>query len=201
MREIPVFVGCDAVTPSRGVIVDFKGSNPTFNLADEKVETRLGGEIPPRLLDLLEIACGIYAADQQVRRGGDTRRRWGEDCRRAFRFNIAVRDLGFWQRPDVNDALVETVHFLTEDDASFAFVQSSSPASAQAYFPFDPEGRGAFTADDIILFSGGLDSLAGTVETLATTDRNVVLVTHTAAPKVRTFQKALAEKVAARFPG
>ena len=70
MREVPVFVGCHAVTPSGGVIVDFKGSNPTFNLADEKVETRLGGEIPPRLLDLLEIACGIYAADQQVRRGG-----------------------------------------------------------------------------------------------------------------------------------
>ena len=95
MREVPVFVGCHAVTPSSGVIVDFKGSNPTFNLADEKVETRLGGEIPPRLLDLLEIACGICAADQQVRRGGDTRRRWGEDWRRAFRFNFAVRDLRF----------------------------------------------------------------------------------------------------------
>lgn len=51
----------------------------------------------------------------------------------------------------------------------------------------------------MILFSGGLDSLAGTVEVLAARGTKVALVSHRSAPKIVDAQKYLVERLQSRF--
>ena len=53
----------------------------------------------------------------------------------------------------------------------------------------------------VALFSGGLDSLSGAVDTLATTDASLVLVSHHAQPGTKQVQRKLAQALDARFPG
>ena len=55
--------------------------------------------------------------------------------------------------------------------------------------------------DEVILFSGGLDSFSGALETLATTDRRIALVTHQSAQKLISHQLRLAKELSKRFPG
>ena len=52
-----------------------------------------------------------------------------------------------------------------------------------------------------VLFSGGLDSLSGAVETLASTDASLVLVSHQSQPGTKQVQRELAQALNARFPG
>ncbi len=52
-----------------------------------------------------------------------------------------------------------------------------------------------------MLFSGGIDSLAGAVETLVQTSRRIALVSHRSAPKILPHQTALAAELQRRFPG
>jgi hypothetical protein len=54
--------------------------------------------IPPRLLDLLEIAAYVYCADRWSYRGTKSAveyQAWSRD----FAFHIKVRDFKFWSRP------------------------------------------------------------------------------------------------------
>jgi hypothetical protein len=57
----------------------------------------------------------------------------------------------------------------------------------------------AFTPDEVILFSGGLDSFAGTVEQLAEHGKNVALVSHRSASKIAGVQKQLVDESRSRF--
>ncbi len=113
---------------------------------------------------------------------------------------IAVRDLAFWQRQDVKETLSETLGFLSEDWWRFDFVANQHPIELQQYL-----GLKEFEADlsggtSIVLFSGGLNSLAGAVHELLHTNRHVVLVSHRNLPIVGKRQKELAGKLAATHP-
>ena len=60
--------------------------------------------------------------------------------------------------------------------------------------------RGAFKADEVVLFSGGLDSLSGAIEELSTGEKNVALVSHRSSPKIFEYQKQLVEELKREFP-
>ena len=53
--------------------------------------------------------------------------------------------------------------------------------------------------DSVILFSGGLDLLAGAIETLERTTDNVILVTHRSAQKMIPFQDGLVEALPSQY--
>jgi hypothetical protein len=44
--------------------------------------------------------------------------------------------------------------------------------------------------DEVVLFSGGLDSLSGAIEELSTDGKRVALVSHRSSPKIYDHQKA-----------
>lgn len=141
--------------------LNLRHPNRTFRLEIEDISRALAATVPDRLVDLLEIASYVFAADGEVSRGGDVRRDWGDDWRRRLRLRIPVRDQAFWLRADVGAALTAALRFLSEDVWSFEFVASTAPAALQEYLPLDPRDATRFQADEVALFSGGVDSLAG----------------------------------------
>lgn len=201
MRERAVYVGLKKPRKRDDIEILFAGSNVNFHLRTESVTAKLRTTIPDRLLDFLEIAAAVYAADSLTSRGGPARKRWGEDWRRRFEFTVAVRDPTFWRSDGRAEALARAVDFLSEDTATFTFIPGTAAPPATRYFDFEPHADGAFIADDVVLLSGGLDSLAGAVELLETTTHNVVFVTHLSAPKVESRQTKLVYQLLERYPG
>ncbi len=92
------------------------------------------------------------------------------------------------------------MEFLTGDHFEFEFVQADYTAGVAGFLNLDPS-EGAFSAEQVIMFSGGLDSFAGALETLATVPGNVILVSHQSAPKVAARQNELAKFLEERFRG
>jgi 7-cyano-7-deazaguanine synthase in queuosine biosynthesis len=180
------------------LIVRINGRQPTFRLATDALETKALRELDPVLLDLMEIASTVFAADGAIPRGGRTRPGMGADWYRRFDFEIPVRHPELWQRDDVAAALREAVETLTEDSVSFRFTPAAPDPVPQPYLDLDPAGA-SFEADEVILFSGGLDSFAGALELLATTSSRVVLVTHRSAQKAIPRQVELGQYLAERF--
>jgi 7-cyano-7-deazaguanine synthase in queuosine biosynthesis len=176
---------------------------PNVFLALEDVSRVLWTDVPDVFLDLLDVAAYVYAADQAVKRGGDTDRNWGEDWRRLLHFAVPVRRPDLWNTPAVRDALVDTLSFLSEDQYDFRFDPHLDPEKAPSYLQF---GRGRFADPirDVLLFSGGLDSLAGAVQEAVADRTTVILVQHRSNPKVagvhRRLLSALAGKAAAAPP-
>lgn len=182
------------------ISVRFRGSFPNFTLDADKLRAKALSEIDPLCDDFLEIASTVFVADSTVSRGGDKRTGMGQDWRREFSFKIPVRQPEFWQRPDVVEALTDAVSFLTDDTFHFAFKEGDFSQPKEPFLEFDPAGP-RFEASEVILFSGGLDSFAGALETLATTSQKVLLVSHQSAQKVIPRQDKLGAYLAHRFPG
>lgn len=156
--------------------------------------------VPKRTLDLLEIAAYVYAADRKTLRGRPDQLEYHAWSRR-FRFRIKVRDAAFWKRKEVGKALARALTFLT-GDASFEFEfeggHSTPPASLfDDTTPPLPDGK---RRSRVAMFSGGLDSLSGVVEALATTSDRLFLVSHKSHSRTYRTQRALLEELHRRYP-
>jgi hypothetical protein len=148
----------------------------------------------------LDVAAAVFYSDSDISRGGATRSDMGTDWHRQLRLTIPVRRPQLWSQTDVLSALTSAVSFLTGDDFEFVFTKAEDTAGVAGFLNLDPS-EGVFKADQVIMFSGGLDSFAGALETLATTSGKVILVSHQSAPKVATRQRELAHYLTTRFPG
>lgn len=179
--------------------IRFLGPDQNFVLQTEPISHRMSANVPPRLLDLLEIASAIFCADSTVSRGGLTQPHDGKTWRRNLRFNFAVRDIAFWEQSDVSRLLRETVEFMTDDRIECTFTESVQSPQIQSYLNYTADTEDAFQIDDVVLFSGGLDSLSGALETLSTTDRRIALVTHRSAPKTIRHQDELIKHLRRNF--
>jgi hypothetical protein len=151
--------------------LNLHGPSANVRLEIEDISRRLLANISDVHADLLEIASYIYAADGAIPRGGKTDSQLGARWRRKLRFVIPVRQPKLWSSDRVLAALVETVSFLSDDDYEFEFCLRENPLPMERYFPLSGAKDVRFTPDDVILFSGGLDSLAGTVEEMVRTVR------------------------------
>src|SRR6056297_113787 len=180
--------------------VRFGGRYPNFTLEADELRARALAEIDPLCDDFLEIASTVFVADSTVSRGGAVRSQMGQKWQRDFSFTIPVRRPDIWRKPEVVEALTDAVTFLTEDNVQFEFVEGEFAQPREPFLAFDPAGP-QFEANEVILFSGGLDSFAGALETLATTSHKVLLVSHQAAQKVIPRQDELGADLAKRFPG
>lgn len=165
-------------------------SNVTLKISD--INQRMVANIPPVLLDLLEIATYVYCADQATSRGGDGTRQMNAKWRRNFIFHIPVRNPSLWSSSNISETLSETLSFLSDDDFNFEFHKLTHAPADLPYFEFD-KNAASKSFDEVMLFSGGLDSLAGAVEELVINKRNVALVSHRSSPKIFTRQKGLVE--------
>ncbi|MBW7997805.1 MAG: hypothetical protein FVQ81_14785 [Candidatus Glassbacteria bacterium] len=163
------------------------------------ISRRLLANIPDVLVDLLEVASYVYAADGAISRGGRTDAQMGARWRRNFRFVIPVRRPDLWASGPVSSALVEMLSFLSDDEYEFDFRRLGSPPAMKEYFEFPSADVSGFSPDEVILFSGGLDSFAGTVEELVAHGKKVALVSHRSASKIVGTQNHLVDQLRSRL--
>lgn len=194
MPSTEIFCGSVARTaPStdgeeRRIILYGPGKNAVLNV--DNLWKSLVQTIPDELHDLLEIATYIYVADQWTSRGPRDGSDFGRLWRRQLHFTIPVRRVETWKRPEVRDALIEAVGFLSDDCYTFTFVSDPSPAHYQEYIDFGEQPPSG-AIDEVTLFSGGLDSLAGAMEGILAHRQRLLLVTHVPTDKFEYWHKPL----------
>jgi hypothetical protein len=161
----------------------------------------MAADLPDVLADLVEAACYVYCADQFTPRDSPQMTRLGEHWRRRFRFVIPVRRPEIWSRPEVVSALTSGLGFLSDDAYTFRFLKKEDPTGLQPHLEFAQDGPpSGFRPDDVCLFSGGLDSLAGAAEALLE-GRRVALVSHQASTMIASRQNDLVAALRTRVPG
>ena len=156
--------------------------------------------LPDRLLDLLEIASYVFCADRLVPRGSRKSVEY-HNWSRTIEFRIRVRDISFWDSIEVKDALTNALKFITGDrEYSFCFQpgHSTVPSSLFDSSEFSIAGERNIS---VILFSGGLDSLAGALDRLNNSDDQVCLVSHQSLqPRTIRTQERLVSSLQSSFP-
>ena len=169
--------------------MDVQGER-TVNLRISDISHAMVGNVPDLMLDLLEIAAYVYCGDQRATRGTEKLTNAGSLWLRGMHFVIPVRCLDVWSGFELRDELERTLGFLSDDTYEFEFVQAVKPLAEPAmYFPDLSEGT--FAPDEVALFSGGIDSFAGALDSIVGEGRRTVLVGHHSAPKVFAVQKEL----------
>jgi 7-cyano-7-deazaguanine synthase in queuosine biosynthesis len=179
--------------------LNLHGASANVRLEIKDISRRLLANLSDVHADLLEIASYIYAADSAISRGGQTDSHLGARWRRKFRFVIPVRQPGLWSSDPLAPALVETISFLSDDDYEFEFRPLEKPLPVESYFSLSGAEDAKFAPNEVLLFSGGLDSFAGTVEELVAHSKKVALVSHRSASKITEAQNHLIGQLRHRF--
>jgi hypothetical protein len=159
--------------------LDLHGPEANVYLKLEDISEAMAAKVPDRLVDLLEIATYVYAADQAIGRGPTTDS--GEKWRRGLDIRVPVRDQAFWSQPELLETLIEVLSFISDDDYSFGFTSLKSPPWIQQYLELG--GTWHAKIDRVQLFSGGVDSFAGALHSTLVEKKNVALVSHRSVPK------------------
>lgn len=179
------------------------GRNRNVNLLLDDIARVFQQHLTGRIADVLDLAASVYAADSGTPRSG----MWSnngatEPWARDFCFEIGVRDPEFWRQSAVHDLLVRTLNFLTDDRYRFKFEKLRSDHAQQDYLNFGPAARDDwpfYEPPSVLLFSGGLDSLAGAVERAALGDK-LVLVSHRSVTTIDHRQRELYARLRQTFP-
>jgi len=154
-----------------------KHSKANVELHIEDIHARLLREVPEAFRDLVEIATYVYCADQAVGRGAKDVDTFGAKWRRDFDFHIPVRCPELWDSDEVKRILCETVGFLSDDFYEFCFYPAQNPPAFQQYLGLEEDGPHG-VPEQIIMFSGGLDSLGGAIKEAIVERRRILLVNH-----------------------
>jgi hypothetical protein len=193
----------DADWPAQGqslkepLRLQLSGGEQNVDLRIQDISKRLAANISKVFLDLLEIAAYVYCADQAITRGGKTDRGFGANWRRQMNFHIPVRQPDIWNSPAISECLTRTLGFLSDDFYSFSFAKLKSPPPVEKYFEGldDPN----LQPEEVVLYSGGLDSLTGAVREAVIEKKRALLVSHRASPKIHTKQRILLNELKVRL--
>jgi 7-cyano-7-deazaguanine synthase in queuosine biosynthesis len=201
-----LFVCGGASSPSdtrrKEYVLTTQGPDANVNLRIDDVSGATLQNLPTRLTDFLEIAAYVYAADALTRRGDEwaadgTIEPWGRD----LLFSIAVRDLAFWNDAQTKEWLTRGLRFLSDDKFEFTFQPQEAASSEQLYLSSGTGDPWCGEAPDrVVMFSGGLDSLAGAVE-CARQGQRIALVSHRSVAMLSKRQVELVQELRKLFPG
>lgn len=169
-------------------------------LCIEEMRKSIFSHVPARFQDLLDIATYVFGADQLTRRGQRDAWIFGDRWRRSFHFIIPVRDIEFWQSEEVDNCLRNTLGFLSDDQYKFDFIKTKRTESIQTFFKINAQGEMLGTPDQVMMFSGGIDSLGGAVEEIINQKRNVLLVNHRSTEKMDKRHRTIEELLQAKAP-
>ncbi|HMF90254.1 MAG TPA: 7-cyano-7-deazaguanine synthase [Candidatus Angelobacter sp.] len=135
-----------------------------FQLNDDSLALGLMSAVDPLLADLLNIAVSVHMADRLALKeryvAGQSIR-----CHRVFDLILAVDDCKLWGDEQVQQKLRRLLGFLSQDTWNFRFVRRHERRRSEAQRVLF-SGKD-FRACEVALFSGGLDSLAGTAIQMA----------------------------------
>lgn len=171
-----------------------------ITLQIDDIRTQMYKEVPARFHDLLDIATYVLAADQAIERGAKDVETFGGNWRRRLHFVVPVGDADFWRSDKVKQCLQATLGFLSDDHYEFDFVPIAQRPSFQGFLNFNDKGAMLGFPEQVIMFSGGLDSLGGAVEEIVNQKRRVILVNHRPTQKLDRRYQAIREGLDAKAP-
>jgi 7-cyano-7-deazaguanine synthase in queuosine biosynthesis len=152
---------------------------------------KLGARPSEAAVDLMIVATAVYAADTGV-----SRERYADDgWTRMISLSVPVADPDLWRHQQ--DHLSRMLQFLTGDHWSFTF--RGRPDDLQS-FTKQPEEMDLTDFTQVSLFSGGLDSLIGAIDLLASGQRPL-LVSHYWDGEASSAQRQLLEVLKERHDG
>ncbi len=165
------------------------GKGQNINSKIEAMENVFAG-IPDRFMDFLDIATFVYCGDQAISRGGNMVDISGDHWYRGLHFVVGVRDVDFWKRDDVRSKLEDVLSFLSGECISFSFEKLADDRIRANYFEFVGKWEGNEKPNQVMLYSGGLDSLSGAMLEALDHGKRLVLVRHRPSNKfVRIFDQ------------
>jgi hypothetical protein len=142
-------------------------------------------------VDLLVLAAHIHAADTRISRKTESQDNWT----REIHLVVPVSDVSRWT--SVSGLLQGMLNFLTGDRWSFGF--RARPKGCERFAAPRPLVVAQPPFEGISLFSGGLDSLIGAIDTLEQ-GRNPLFVSHAGEGAVSAAQETLYRRLEAQYP-
>jgi hypothetical protein len=156
------------------------GRPAALSIDDQEIATRFSSAMEPAMADLVDIAVAIHTADRLAIRALEGPAHWS----RELHLRLSVRHPEKWNSPAFQAHFTSLLNFLTEDlwSLEFSLIRDSRRASeTQPYlFPKASDGR----PFSVSLFSGGLDSLAGTAASVFSAPNDQFILV-SAAPNIR----------------
>jgi 7-cyano-7-deazaguanine synthase in queuosine biosynthesis len=205
-QPIPILCNGAALPKGRRIrkdsalVLDYRGSHARVKLLLPDF-VRGVCHLPDRVLDLLEIAAYVFAADRSISRGeidAVEYHAWS----RSLHFMVKVRDFAFWDRAEVRKKLAAALEFMSGDRSyEFTFQAGHSTPATSLFdverFAIEPDPRA-----HVVLFSGGLDSLTGVMDLLVSdSGARLYLVSHQSQSGTIRTQNRLAESLGRLYPG
>lgn len=164
------------------------------NADDQPIADAFAAAVSPEVADLVDVAAAVYAADRLCKRGADPTT-WA----RRMEITVPVRSALVWGSQA--ELLNELLGLLTGDEWQVNFFERHLPprlSEAQGTLFSEPLKKPAVA----MLFSGGLDSLAGLVRLLKEQpDVSVATVSIRSSTRIHKYQRMCHAEIAQRFAG
>jgi 7-cyano-7-deazaguanine synthase in queuosine biosynthesis len=168
-----------------------------YALNDKPISEQLLRALRPKLADWLEIANAIYLADRLTKRQINRRAKGLRPWSRRIEISIPVRDWAFWN--GIQGILTEILFFLTDDRWTFEFLPGATQRPSEMQ---DGLFDGVPKHSLIMLYSGGLDSLAGAyLAKKRNPEKHIVLVSAYTNSRIQGAQSRHAAALREHFGG
>lgn len=151
------------------------------------------GHPDPVALDLLIVASICYLVDKTVPRSAAS-----DGWTREIDLELPVSDPGKWGA--VRDDLQTALRFLTGDAWRLSFRDLGGVSIYRRPPGLLMDRRRLGLPEAVCLFSGGMDSLLGAIDLLASSPKRLLLVGHFDIPGPKSQQEALVSSINHRFP-
>jgi hypothetical protein len=127
-----------------------------YRVDDSRLSRAFGSILPSRLADMIDLAMAVYFADRRTPRIRSSFELTGY---RKIHIRLPLRDLEIWRSDRVITSLIKQLSWFTEDRWEFDFTKLNLHRKSE----FEEALFASPVANPNIslLFSGGLDSLAG----------------------------------------
>jgi hypothetical protein len=158
------------------------GADKNVHLFGEHRGQTILSSIVDLYFDLIQIASYVYAADQQLPRGGIRRDVYGKQFRRTITLCLPVNNPEFWSRPEIIAPLRDALQFATDDQwfLRFAATPGGDEKRQLPILKGEEESSLLGRPDCVALFSGGADSLCAVIAAVEQ-GRRPLLVSHSSA--------------------
>ncbi len=170
-----------------------------YHLDDKRIADGLAAHVDPIYADLLDVAVAAYVADRVSPRRPKGKRDNGSFWRRRLNLRVAVRRPELWNEPDTYSLVHRLLEWLTDDHWQIEFSSPAEPrpqAGAQGRLFDERPDR----PTQVMLFSGGLDSLLGAAADASDPKGELILVAAGTQTAMRARQRELAAAISDRLP-
>lgn len=143
-------------------------------------------------VDMLVLATHVFAADTRISRSSESQDGWT----REIRLVVPVSDPDCWTA--AGTIFVRLLNFLTGDLWTLTF--RARPRRFATLAPSRPSRLSGPSFDDLALFSGGLDSLIGAIDSLESA-HSPLLVSHAGESATSDAQSTIFDALKAHYSG